>query len=203
MCLGENARNANKAAKRQYEYQLKQRERKWKNELGLMKLQRVQYDHTLDALHVGLGNTYAELQGKYRDLIGEARQQDEVSWQEFNQDRKSASLAASGRTGRSIDRISTVELGQYLRSSNRRAYQLTKAKQVIDAKGAEAAGAVRQQQLQAFINNNIVRSPDLAPPKPVMQDVRNAAFMDALSIGGSILGMGANVVTIFGGGGGE
>ena len=85
MCLGQQARNANKAAKRQYQYQLAQRERKWLNQIALTNVERVQYDQTLDAAHVGLGNAYAELQEKYRDLIGEARQQSEQAYQEFEQ----------------------------------------------------------------------------------------------------------------------
>ena len=186
MCLGSQARAANKAAMQNYEHKLKVRERKWMNELGLIRTQRVQYDQTLDAAHVGLGNAYAEIQEKYRDLIGEATQAQEERFQKFASESTSDTLAASGRTGASIRRIRTVELGQFLAKGSRDAYKLTQAKQELDKAGAQAAAGARQQQMAAFAQNNIVRSPDLAPPPPVLRNVGQAAFMDALSIAGSL-----------------
>ena len=44
----------------------------------------------------------------------------------------------------------------------------------------------RAEQLQSFAKNAIIKSPDLAPPKPVYQNVGAAAFMDALSIASSV-----------------
>ena len=186
MCLGSQARAANKAAMQNYEHKLKVRERKWMNELGLIRTQRVQYDQTLDAAHVGLGNAYAEIQEKYRDLIGEATQAQEERFQKFASESTSDTLAASGRTGASIRRIRTVELGQFLAKGSRDAYKLTQAKQELDKAGAQAAAGARQQQMEAFAQNNIVRSPDIAPPPPVLRNVGQAAFMDALSIAGKV-----------------
>ena len=40
--------------------------------------------------------------------------------------------------------------------------------------------------MQSFAKNAIIKSPDLAPPAPVYQNVGQAAFMDALSIGSSV-----------------
>jgi len=40
--------------------------------------------------------------------------------------------------------------------------------------------------MNSFAKNAIIKNPDLAPPKPVMQNVGAAAFMDALSIASSI-----------------
>ena len=62
VCLGDQARNANKVAKQNYELQLASRKRKWMHTLALDNVERVQYDQTLDATHVGLGNAYAEIQ---------------------------------------------------------------------------------------------------------------------------------------------
>ena len=193
MCLGDQARKANEAARRQYQYQLQQREQNWMNTLALENVARVQYDQTLDATHVGLGNTYAEIQEKYRDLIGQAMQEDEGLRKQFLQENTSDELAAAGRTGRSINRIKTVEFGNYLAQSSRKAYQLTQARRDLSKAGAKAAGQARQQQLQAFAQNNIIKSPDIAPPQPVMQNVGMAAFRDALSIATTI----ASIATPF------
>ena len=64
MCLGSEARAANKAAKQNYQHQLKVRERKWMNTLAQTNVERIQHEQTVDAAHVGLGNAYAEIQEK-------------------------------------------------------------------------------------------------------------------------------------------
>ena len=98
-------------------------------------------------------------------------------------------MAASGQTGRSVDRISTVELGEYLAKGSRKAYELTQGKQEMDAAGRKAAGMARAEQMNSFAKNAIIKSPDLAPPKPVYQNVAMASFMDALSIASSVAGL--------------
>ena len=186
MCLGSEARAANKAAMRQYQYKLQVRERNWMNTLALENVARVQYDQTLDATHIGLGNAYAEIQEKYRDLIGEATQAQEERFQKFASESTSDTLAASGRTGRSIQRIRTLDVGQHLAAGARDAYNLTTTRRELTKKGAQAAAMARQAQMESFARNNIVKSPDIAPPPPVMRNVGQAMFMDALSIGTSI-----------------
>ena len=186
MCLGSEARAANSAAKQNYEHQLKVRERKWMNELALTNVERVQYEQTLDATHVGLGNAYAEIQEKYGDLIGQAMQENENLRKQFLQENVGDQLAASGRTGRSVNRMKAVEFGNYVAQGARSAYQLTHARRDLSKAGAQAAAQARQQQMQAFAQNNIIKSPDIAPPPPVLRNVGQAAFMDALSIGTSL-----------------
>ena len=172
-----------------YQHQLKVRERKWMGELGLMKTQRIQHEQTVDAAHVSLGNAYAEIQEKYRDQIAAAEQENEALFKQFLQESQSEQSAAAGRTGASIKRMRTVELGQFLATGSRRAYQLTQSRRELTKAGAKAAAQARQQQMAAFAQNNIVKSPDIAPPRPVMQNVGAASFMDALSIAGSIAGI--------------
>ena len=196
MCLGEDARNANKAARKNYEHQLKVREANWMEQRGLIQLDRIQHEQTLQAGHVGLGNAYAEIQEKYRDLIGQAMQENEADWVKFNQQNVGASMAAAGQTGRSAERIRAVELGQYLKQASRRAYNLQHAKRDLDREGAMAAAQKRQSDMQSFAHNNVVRSPELAPPKPVMHNVGRAAWMDAMKMGSAALGTATSVAVI-------
>jgi len=189
VCLGNQAREANKAAMRQYEYQLKVRERNWMNTISQTNVERVQYDQTLDATHVGLGNAYAEIQEKYGDLIAEATQAQEERFAQFASESTSDQLAASGRTGASVRRIRALDVGKLLSQGSRDAYKLTKARREFNKAGAKAAAQARQQQMAAFAQNNIVKSPDIAPPKPVLRNVGQAAFMDALSIASSVAGI--------------
>ena len=195
MCLGSQARAANKAAKQNYQHQLKVRERKWMNELALTNVQRIQYDQTIDAAHVGLGNAYAEIQEKYGDLIAEATQAQEERFAKFASESTSDTLAASGRTGASIRRIRTLDVGNYLRAGSRDAYNLLQNRRDLNRAGAKAAAGARQQQMEAFAQNNIIKSPDIAPPPPVLRNVGQAMFMDALGIASSIAGIGSNITT--------
>ncbi len=193
MCLGEGARNANKAARRQYQYQLAQRERNWMNTLALTSVQRVQYDQGIDSSNVGLQNFYGEMQEKYGDLIGQSMQEGEQGWKEYLKGDEGAKMAAKGQTGRSAARISVTELGDYLSKGSRRAYQLTQAQEKMSDASAKMAAQTRAQQMQLFAQNNIIRSPELAPPRPVMQNVGMAAFKDALSIASSIASIGTGI----------
>ena len=189
MCLGAGARAANKAAMRDYKYKLAVRERNWMTTLGIMSVERMHYEQSIDSTNVGLQNFYGDLQEKYGDLIGQAYQQDEANWKELLQRGEGAKMAASGQTGRSARRIASSDLGAFFAARSRTAYQLTKARRQLTRKGAEKAAATRAQQMQMFAQNNIIRTPELAPPRPVLQNVDQAAFMDALSIASSVAGI--------------
>ena len=98
-------------------------------------------------------------------------------------------MAAAGRTGRSARRISSLEFGQYMAKSSRAGYMLTQARREMSKASAKQAAATRAQQMQMFAQNSIIKSPDLAPPRPVLQNVGQASFMDALSIASSVASM--------------
>jgi hypothetical protein len=182
VCLGAQARAANETARRNYEYQLQKREADWMQTLSVTNTERIMHDQLVDSTNLGVAQVYGDIQSKFGDQIGQALQEDEANWKQFLQD----NMAASGQTGRSAARIGTVELGQYLAKGSRKARELTEGKVELDKAGSEAAGQARAAQMQSFAKNAIIKSPDLAPPAPVYQNVGQAAFMDALSIGSSI-----------------
>lgn len=157
--------------------------------LALTNVERVQHEQTLDVSHVGLGNTYASIQQKYRDLVGGELQQDEENYKQYLRESVGEQLAASGQTGRSAERIASLDLADYLKKGSRATYELTQARRDLGEAASQAAGQARQQQMASFAKNNIVKSPDIAPPQPVLQNVGQAAFMDALSIGTKIAGV--------------
>ena len=161
--------------------------------LSITNTERVMHEQGIDASNLGLSQVYSDIQAKFGDQIGDALQEDEANWKKFLQDNTGAKMAASGQTGRSAARISTLELGEYLAKGSRKAYELTEGKQEMDAAGRKAAGLARAEQMNSFAKNAIVRNPDLAPPKPVYQNVGAAAFMDALSIASSIASIGTGL----------
>ena len=157
--------------------------------LSVTNTERVMYEQGIQASNLGLAEVYGDIQEKFGDQIGQALQEDETNWKQFLQDNTGGKLAARGQTGRSADRISTLDLADYLRKGSRKAYELTESRQELNKAAAKAAGQARADQMNLFAKNAIIRNPDLAPPQPVMQNVGAAAFMDALSIGSSIATM--------------
>ena len=186
MCLGAAARAANERAKRDYEYKLEKRERAWMETLSMTKVEHLQYEQGIDASNLGLANTYSEIQEKHGELVDQMVSESQTDWEEFLGKNVGDKLKASGTTGRSADRISAIELGQYLKRGSDKAHKLTKAATQLNRVGAKAAGQARAQQMQMFTNVAFVKNPDMVPPKPVYQNVGAAAFMDALAIAGQV-----------------
>ena len=193
MCLGAGAAAANEQARRQYEYQLEKRERSWMQTLSLTNVEQLQYEQGIDASNLGLANVFSEIQEKHGQMIDEAMLQSQEDWQTFLQESKHSDLIASGRLGRSTDRIGAIELGRYLKKGNDMATALTDAGRELSKQGAQAAGRTRAEQLNMFAGVAFEKHPDIAPPKPVMQDVGAAAFMDALGILSNVASLGSGM----------
>ena len=193
MCLGAGARAANEQARRNFEYQLEKRERNWMQTLSLTNVEHLQYEQGIDASNLGLANTYSEIKEKHGELVDAMFTQSQADWKEFLETNKGDTLKASGVTGRSADRIAAIDLGQYLKKGADKVHSLTKATTQLSRAGAKAAAQTRAQQMQMFTRVAFEKHPDVAPPKPVMQNVGMAAFMDALSIASSIAGIGTGI----------
>ena len=154
--------------------------------LSITNTERIMHEQTIDSTNLGLSQVYGDIQEKFGDQIGQALQEDEVNWKKFLEQSKGADLAAAGRTGRSIDRISTLELAEYLKKGSRKAYELTESRKELSKVAGKAAAQTRAEQMNSFAKNAIIKSPDIAPPTPVYQNVGAAAFMDALKIAGTV-----------------
>ena len=202
MCLGAGARAANEQARRNYKYQLEQRERNWFQTLSITSTERIMHEMGVDASNIAVNQVLGDLDVKFQKEIGTALQEDQVTWKKFlEKDTGATKLATSGVTGRSAARIGTIELGEYLAKGSRKAYELTESRQELDKAGQKAVNMAKAEQMNSFAKNNIIRNPDLAPPQPVMQNVGMAALMDGLSIAGSLLAIGTGIGGIAAAGG--
>ena len=186
MCLGAQAKAANETARRQYQYQLEKREADWMQQLSLTGLERIQYEQGINASNLGLAEVYGDIQDKHGQLVDQAMQADQDNWKQFLQKNTGATLAASGVTGKSAQRIASLDLAEYLTQSARNARQLSNAGKELTKAGQKAAGQAAAQQKQAWAQQQFIKMPDMAPPQPVMQNVGAASFMDALSIAGTV-----------------
>ncbi len=193
MCLGAQAKAANEQARRNYQYELQKREANWMQTLSLTNVERIEYEQGTNARTLQARNIWSDIQAKHGDMIDEAMQQDQTAWKEYLQKNTGDTLAASGVTGKSADRIASLDLAEYLKSSSDRARAVSNNSKEMNRQGFAAAGKIASQQKQAWMDQQFIKMPDIAPPQPVMQDVGAAAFMDALSIGTSILGTAGNL----------
>ena len=158
--------------------------------LSFTKVEHMQHEQGVDASNLGLANVYSDIQAKKYDDINKAMAESQVDWQEFLAKNTGDQLKAKGRLGRSAQRISAIDLGQYLKKGSDKARALTESSQELSKAGQKAAGMARSQQMQSFARVAFIKNPDMAPPQPVMQNVTMAAFMDALKIGSSIATIG-------------
>ncbi len=165
-------------------------------QLSLTGLERIQYEQGINASNLQLAEIYGDIQDKHGQLVDQAMNVDQDNWKEFLQSSTGANLAASGVTGKSAQRIQSLDLAAYLTKSAQNARQLSNAGKELTRAGRKAAGQAAAQQKQMWADQQFVKMPDFAPPQPVMQNVGAASFMDALSIGTSIASMATGVGSI-------
>ena len=186
MCLGAQAAAANETARRNYAYQIQKREQKWMQDRSLTQVEHVQHQQLMNNTNLGLANVYADIHAQHKELLRTAVQNDEDRWRKFLAD--SGTIAAKGVTGKSADRIQTLDLAKYLSERSRANRDVSQQATELVKEGRKAAGATRSAQLQSFAKQAFFKTPDIAPPVPVMQNVGQAAFMDALNIGMTVAG---------------
>ena len=182
MCLGAQARAANEAARRQYAYQNERRERQWMQDLSVYQTKQVQYDINTNNAEMAAQAAYGESERKRQEARAKAEIQYQDMYAKLLNESESAKLMASGRTGRSINRLRVAEEADYgrelakiSRAIRQNDYKLRRE----DAKTkAQAKGYIDKQFAQVAFQPVA----DVAPPAPVMQSVGAAALMDGLKI---------------------
>ncbi len=149
---------------------------------SMTQVERLQYEQGIDASNLGLANFYTDMQEKHGEAIDAMFTQSQDDWKQFLAENTGDVRKASGQLGRSTDRISAIELGAYFKKGHDQVQSLIKANHALQKEGAKARGQARSQQMQMFANNAFMKFPDMAPPKPALQNVGAAAFKEALGI---------------------
>ena len=187
MCLGAQARAANRAAKNEYDNAVARRETDWMQQLAVAGAERVEYDIGLDRSTVYTFDKYAELQQEYNLVFGEALQEDEANWKKFLQNSMASNMLASGQTGRSVARQGVLDFGEYVSKAGRANYELTQNRYKMKQEAQQIFQAQKMNEQNLFAKVMYEKQPDLEPPKPVYQSVGAAMFSDALGIATSII----------------
>ena len=185
MCLGAEARAANKAAKKDYERQVRKRERDWYGQLSVYGAKRVQYDIGVQEGGLAADTAYQALEDQRDAAIAKAMQEDEKGWIDFlQQSSKTGALAraAAGATGRSQIRMEAMDLGNFFRSNSRRAYALTQ-NEFAYKRQAKAIRLKHKEDTRAkYANIMLSPTPGAVPSEPVFQNEGKAMLNDGLKI---------------------
>ena len=192
MCLGAQARTANANARRQYQYEIQRRERNWMQEISIYNAQKIKYQTDSDKIAVAQSQAYAKKQEDMNIARGAAQLKYEDLYRKVLQDNEASNLIASGATGRSVNRLKTMEYADYGRQVNAIGRKIMMDDVQLERKTSKEVSQLQGFRDQAYANIAFNPQPDVAPPQPVMQSVGAAAFMDALSIGSSIATMGCS-----------
>ena len=174
---GDKARNS--AAKQNYEHMLRVREHEWYQQLSVWGAQRNKYYTDLTESDLAAQRGYAAAQVGLNDQFAAAAQRNESKLIEYLQG--SGKLAAAGRTGRSIKRIGTLDLGALERSAGREFYKLTRSKQAYKANVENIRSQKISDQNQIWGRAAFAPIPDLAPPPPIYEK-EGVGMMDILGV---------------------
>ena len=190
MCLGAQAATANENARRRYKYENERRERQWMQTSSVYNAKKIKYQE--DVANANLASAQAKVE--QQEAMDKARGNAQLKYQElFNnllKDTKYGKLAASGQTGQSLNRLATMEYAKYGRDVSEIARSLILNDAELAKKAGKQLGAYKSMKDQAFAKVAFQPIQGVAPPVPVMQNVGAAAFMDALSIAGSVASTG-------------
>ncbi len=191
MCLGAGARAANEAARRRYKYENERRERKWMQQMSIYNAKKVKYNEDVHNANLATAQSRVNQQEAMDLARGEAQIKYQALFNDLLRNSAYGKLAAAGQTGQSTQRRATMDYAKYGRQVSEIARSLTLNDRELARKNKAETDKLKQFKDQAFAQVAFQPIVDVAPPEPVMQSVGAAMFMDALSIGGSIAGMGS------------
>jgi len=184
-----SAKARNAARVRNYEYQLQVRKQNWYQSLSVWGAKRNKYFNDITENDLAAQRGYSEAQVGLNTMFEQAAQDNESKLIEYLQ--KHGRLVADGRTGRSIARISTMELGALQRSAGRNYHKLTKGREAYKANVEE----IRRQQIshRNRLHSNVAFAPvpDLPPAPPVMENQSPGMGLAMAALGGLTSYMGA------------
>ena len=182
---GASAQASNKATKRNYQHQLKVRERKWMGTRSLYQTKKVQFEQEVDLANIAAQRAYTRTQISLNNAQSLAilQNQDDFKKMLQNEGAIEASAAERGVRGRSLGRLLVMNKGEYGLSQAMRSRGLSmagyKAKQYNEDVNRKLKGSLNR----SFGNVAIQPIPDLAPPKPVYQNPMFAALLGGAQAG--------------------
>jgi len=182
---GMAASAANKQASRNYQHQLKVRERKWLGDRSLYQTKIVQHEQSVDLANIAAQRAYTQTQISLNNAQSLAILENQNDWMKMLGDEGNieVSAAARGIRGKGIGRGLAMNKGAFGMTQAMRTRGLTMAQDE-----AKTTNDSIRRQLKGFLNESfsdvaLQPIPDVAPPKPVMQNALLAAVLGGASAG--------------------
>tara|TARA_E500000305_G_C4012431_1_gene233540 strand:+ start:91 stop:774 length:684 start_codon:yes stop_codon:yes gene_type:complete len=176
------ARARNRAAVQNYEWQIAQRKKDWYQQLSVWGAQRNKYLIDINESDLAMQRGYSQAQVGLNQQYEQAAQRNEGALIKYLQ--QHGQMAAKGRTGRSADRISSLELGALGRARGRTYAKLTQSKEIFK----HNVETIRQRNIsnRSRLESKVAFAPipDLAPPPPQMENESAVGGLLMAGVGG-------------------
>ena len=195
------AKARNRAAIQNYEYQLEARKSQWYQQLSIWGAKRNKYHRDMTENDLAAMRGYSQAQVGLNDVFAQAAQNNETALIKYLQG--SGKMMAAGRTGRTVARLNTLELGQLERNAGRNIYKLTRSREAYK----QNVENIRAQQIsnRSKISSKVAFAPvpDLAPPPPQMENQSAMPGLLKAGLGAAMTYGMAKLSTKVPGGGGD
>ena len=163
----------NKAARRNYEHQLKVRERKWMQTRTTYGTKKVQFEQEVDLANIAAQRAYSRTQQQLNNAKSLAILQNQEDFKKMlaNEGMIEASAAERGVRGRAVARQLVMNKGNFGISQAMRSRGLAQAGYQAKEVMGDVNRQLKTQLNQSFGKVAIQPIQDIAPPPPVMQNV--------------------------------
>ena len=184
---------ANKAARRNYEHQLKVRERKWMQTRATYATKKVQFEQEVDQANIAAQRAYSRTQQQLNNAKSLAILQNQEDFKKMlaNEGAIEVSAAERGVRGRAVARQLVMNKGNFGISQAMRSRGLSQAGYQAKEVMGDVNRQLKSQLNQSFGKVAIQPIQDIAPPPPVMQNVGMTLMLGmGQALGAGIEGMG-------------
>ena len=183
---------SNKAARRNYEHQLKVRERKWMQTRTTYATKKVQFEQEVDQANIAAQRAYTRTQHQLNNAKSLAILENQEDFKKMlaNEGAIEVSAAERGIRGRALARQLVMNKGNFGISQALRSRGLAQAGYMAKQSNEDVNRQLKGQLNRSFGKVAIQPIADLAPPKPVMQNV-GMTFMLGMgqALGAGLSGM--------------
>lgn len=168
-----SASQANKEARRNYEYKLKVRERKWMQTRSTYASKKVQFEQEVDQSNIAAQRAYSRTQQQLNNAKSLAILENQEDFKKMlaNEGMAEAKAAERGVRGRSVARQLVMNKGNFGISQALRSRGLAQAGYMAKQSNEDVNRQLKGQLNRSFGKVAIQPVQDFAPPAPVMQNV--------------------------------
>ena len=188
------ASQANKEKRRQYQHQLKVRERKWMQTRTTYATKKVQFEQEVDQANIAAQRAYSRTQQQLNNAKSLAILENQEDFKKMlaNEGTIEVSAAERGVRGRAVARQLVMNKGNFGISQALRSRGLAQAGYTAKQSNEDVNRQLKGQLNRSFGKVAIQPIADIAPPPPVMQSPGLALMIGmGQALGAGLEGMGS------------